>query len=58
MQHADSYTVPQLRLWARMINCGTYDDYNEPPKVPLITGKIHGTPHKREEARNVYCKFS
>lgn len=34
----DSFSKPQLRLWARMINCGTHDDYSEPPRVPLITG--------------------
>ena len=31
-EHSDSYSKPQLKLWARMINCGT------PPRVPLITG--------------------
>ena len=37
-EHVDKYSTPQLRLWARMINCGTHDDYTEPPRVPLITG--------------------
>lgn len=37
-QHSDDYSKPQLRLWARMVHCGTHDDYNEPPKVPHITG--------------------
>lgn len=48
-EHSDSYTVPQLRLWARMIKSGTYDDYHEPPKVPLITGKVFDSQHKREK---------
>ena len=34
----DIYKKPQLKLWARMIVCGTHDDYSEPPRVPLITG--------------------
>lgn len=39
-KHSDSgiYSIPQLRLWARMIQCGTYDNYDDPPRVPLITG--------------------
>lgn len=39
-KHGDSsiYSGPQLRLWARMIQCGTYDDYEDPPRVPQITG--------------------
>ncbi len=37
-EHMDVYSKPQLRLWARMISCGTHDDYTDPPRVPLITG--------------------
>lgn len=36
-KHND-YTVPQLKLWARMIHCGTHDDYEDPPRVPMIIG--------------------
>ena len=30
-KHGDSsvYSGPQLRLWARMIHCGTHDDYED-----------------------------
>ncbi len=42
-KHDNSYTVPQLKLWARMIHCGTHKDYEDPPRVPMITG----TPPKR-----------
>ena len=49
LEHSDSYSVPQLRLWARMIKSGAYDDYHEPPKVPLITGKVFGNQQKREK---------
>ena len=34
----DTYTKPQLKLWARMIRCGTHEGYEKPPEVPLITG--------------------
>ena len=39
-KHTDSgvYSAPQLRLWARMIQSGTHDDYDDPPRVPQITG--------------------
>ncbi len=37
-KHGDDYTVPQLKLWARMIQCGTHDNYDDPPRVPMITG--------------------
>lgn len=29
-KHSDDYTIPQLKLWARMIQCGTHDDYEDP----------------------------
>ena len=50
--HGDRYTIPQLRLWARMIQCGTYDDYNDPPRVPMITGNPSQHPKRNslEEA--------
>ena len=37
-KHGDAYTVPQLRLWARMIVSGTHDDQDNPPRVPMIIG--------------------
>lgn len=36
--HGTNYEVTQLRLWARMIQCGTHDNYENPPNVPMITG--------------------
>jgi len=39
-KHGDSYSGPQLRLWARMIVSGTHDDLEEPPRVPMITGLV------------------
>ncbi len=32
------YTVPQLRLWARMINSGNHESTDDPPNLPAITG--------------------
>ena len=53
-QHSDSYSKPQLKLWARMIHCGTHSDYNEPPKVPLITGP----PPKRQKTDTLANAFT
>ena len=36
--HDDTYSVPQLRLWARMVISGTHDDLDNPPRVPMIIG--------------------
>ena len=35
----------KLRLWAKLIQSGHYDDYDTPPNIPLITGKA-ATPKK------------
>lgn len=45
-KHSDSYSVPQLKLWARMIQCGTHDNYDSPPRVPMITGVPQKRPKK------------
>ena len=37
-KHGDDYSVPQLRLWARMITSGTHDNLDDPPRVPMILG--------------------
>ena len=37
-KHGDTYSTPQYRLWACMIICGTHDDLDTPPKVPMIIG--------------------
>lgn len=37
-KHSVKYTIPQLRLWAKFIQSKRHDSYDEPPKIPLITG--------------------
>ena len=44
VKHGDTYTDPQLKLWARMIANHLHSDMDNPPKVPMITGP----PVKRE----------
>lgn len=39
-RHEEKYTSPQLKLWARMLHCGTHGDYIDPPRVPMITGTL------------------
>lgn len=36
-KHED-FEGPKLRLWARLLHSGRYDDYDNPPNIPLITG--------------------
>ena len=45
-KHGSNYTVPQLRLWAKMITCGTHDSRDEPPSVPIITGQQPKKPRR------------
>ena len=35
-KHCEAYSVPQLRLWARMIHCLTHDSCDTPPRVPVF----------------------
>ena len=37
-KHSGKFSIPQLRLWARMVARGIHDDMEEPPQVPMITG--------------------
>ena len=37
-QESGNFTSPQLKLWAKMIHNGTHHDYEDPPRVPVITG--------------------
>ena len=46
--HKSDFTSPQLKLWAKMLYCGTHDKYDEPPKVPMITGSI--PTHSKKES--------
>ena len=48
------YTMPQLRLWAKMIQCGTHDDFKEPPNVPMITGMSQKRT-KRDSLAETFC---
>jgi len=41
-KHGDTYSVPQRRLWARTIHCGTHDSHDTPPALPMF-----GPPPKR-----------
>ena len=34
----DNYTLPQMRLWARMISAGNHESLDDPPQIPAITG--------------------
>ena len=44
-KHKDMET-PKLRLWARMISNGLHESTDEPPNVPMITGKAAKQPKR------------
>ncbi len=37
-KHQNLFTVPQLKLWARMIHCDTHESYDKPPAIPMFQG--------------------
>ncbi len=41
-------TSPKLRQWARLIQSGQHDDYDNPPAIPLITGSPAPAKAKKE----------
>lgn len=36
-QHGTKYTLPQIRLWARIV-AGSHESMTDPPQIPAITG--------------------
>lgn len=45
-RHDDRYTLPQLRLWARMISAGHHESLDDPPQIPALTGV---TPKRKQK---------
>ena len=39
-KHGDSYTIPLLRLWARVVIAGHHDSLESPPALPQFKKKI------------------
>ena len=37
-KHGSKYSLPQLRLWGRMIAAGNHESTDDPPQIPAITG--------------------
>jgi len=37
-RHNEKYTLPQLRLWARMISSSIHNDMDNPPDIPAFRG--------------------
>ena len=50
-KHETSFSSPQLKLWARMLHCGSHDDYDTPPQVPMITGNLPQYTRKKSPAQ-------
>ena len=47
-KHKDTYTIPQYTLWAKFIRMGRHSSYEEPPQIPLLTGKQKGRTARKE----------
>ena len=50
-KHSDMANT-KLRLWAKLIDKGRYDDYDNPPQIPLITGSPAPEKKKRDSISN------
>jgi len=46
----DNYSVPQLRLWARMKLGGQHESLDDPPRIPLFTGTCNKTCTPRRDS--------
>ena len=44
--HGTKYTVPQMRLWSRMVAAGHHSSLTTPPNIPAINGLI---PKRRKQ---------
>ena len=53
--HSDDYDYGQYRLWARLIKNNQWKDFNNPPNLPMITGKVLRK-EKGGNAVTVYAK--
>ena len=40
LRHDSKYTLPQMRLWARMIAANHHESLDDPPEIPAITGIV------------------
>ena len=49
-KYSESYTIPQLRLWAKYIQSKRHDSYDEPPNIPLKTGTPNSHKVSRKES--------
>jgi len=46
-KHGDTYDVPKLRLWARMITSDLHDDYENLPNIPAFQGSVSKKYHQQ-----------
>lgn len=37
-KHGDRFSLPQLKLWSRMVSSGLHDDMDSPPDIPAFHG--------------------
>ena len=49
-KHGSKYSLPQLRLWARMVISGNHESTDDPPRIPAIVGVESKKPKKESLA--------
>ena len=49
-KHGSKYSLPQLRLWARMVISGNHESTDDPPRIPAIVGVESKKPQKESLA--------
>ena len=47
-RHGTKYTLPQMRLWARMVTANHHESLDDPPDIPAITGIVPKRKKPRE----------
>lgn len=57
-KHGEKYSIPQLRLWARMIHCSTHDNYDKPPAVPMFSDTLQPKRQKKESLTETIVAIS
>ena len=47
-RHGTKYSLPQMRLWARMVTANHQESLDDPPDIPAITGIVPKRKKPRE----------
>jgi hypothetical protein len=57
-QHKDRFSKVQYRLWAEMVDVGTYRSFDTPPSVPMFTGGKAGKPNQTSALSHAFTEMA